>query len=160
MPGLLKLTGFFEFGKDETTLPPRGYDGSLSILLNEGCDWLLTGEDKISVTSDRVRRASEIAEATECAGDVNVRNLSLNRERFRAIAAIRPNELKKEDNEEGIMRTETAIRTRITKLLEILLDRGEWSRGRNVNNSDAVLRTQEQQRHGSGLQDSTGLCTS
>ncbi|KAJ4433908.1 hypothetical protein ANN_16221 [Periplaneta americana] len=46
----VKLTGFLEFGKDATTLPPRGFDGSLSILLNEGCDWLLTGEDKISVT--------------------------------------------------------------------------------------------------------------
>ncbi|KAJ4432179.1 hypothetical protein ANN_20795 [Periplaneta americana] len=46
----MRLTGFLEFGKDAATLPPRGFDGSLSILLNEGCDWLLTGEDKISVT--------------------------------------------------------------------------------------------------------------
>ncbi|KAJ4428287.1 hypothetical protein ANN_24305 [Periplaneta americana] len=47
----VRLTGFLEFGKDAATLPPRGFDGRLSILLNEGCDWLLTGEDKISVTA-------------------------------------------------------------------------------------------------------------
>ncbi|KAJ4445670.1 hypothetical protein ANN_12354 [Periplaneta americana] len=46
----VKLTGFLEFGKDAATLPPRGFDGHLSILLNEGCDWLLNKEDKISVT--------------------------------------------------------------------------------------------------------------
>ncbi|KAJ4441057.1 hypothetical protein ANN_10907 [Periplaneta americana] len=46
----VKLTGFLEFGKDATTLPPCGFDGNLSILLNEGYDWLLTGEDKVSVT--------------------------------------------------------------------------------------------------------------
>ncbi|KAJ4450346.1 hypothetical protein ANN_01766 [Periplaneta americana] len=46
----VKLTGFLKFGKDAATLPPRGFDGHLSILLNEDCDWLLTGEDKISVT--------------------------------------------------------------------------------------------------------------
>ncbi|KAJ4449063.1 hypothetical protein ANN_00458, partial [Periplaneta americana] len=46
----VKLTGFLKFGKDSATLPPRGFDGHLSILLNEGCDWLLTREDKISVT--------------------------------------------------------------------------------------------------------------
>ncbi|KAJ4427332.1 hypothetical protein ANN_24952 [Periplaneta americana] len=46
----MKLMGFLEFGKDANTQPPRGFDGSLSILLNEGRDWLLTGEDKISVT--------------------------------------------------------------------------------------------------------------
>ncbi|KAJ4426163.1 hypothetical protein ANN_26972 [Periplaneta americana] len=45
----MKLTGFLEFGNDAATLPPRGFDGHLSILLNEGCDWLLTREDKISV---------------------------------------------------------------------------------------------------------------
>ncbi|KAJ4439507.1 hypothetical protein ANN_07631 [Periplaneta americana] len=45
----VKLTGFLEFGKDAATLPPRGFDGHLSIFLNEGCDWLLTREDKISV---------------------------------------------------------------------------------------------------------------
>ncbi|KAJ4429802.1 hypothetical protein ANN_22006 [Periplaneta americana] len=49
----VKLTGFLEFGKDAATLPPRGFDGHLSILLNEGCDWLLTRGDKISV---RVRK--------------------------------------------------------------------------------------------------------
>ncbi|KAJ4436248.1 hypothetical protein ANN_18879 [Periplaneta americana] len=42
--------GFLEFGKDATTLPPRGFERSLSILLNEGCDWLIRREDKISVT--------------------------------------------------------------------------------------------------------------
>ncbi|KAJ4439424.1 hypothetical protein ANN_07548 [Periplaneta americana] len=46
----VRLTGFLEFGKDAATLPPRGFDGHLSILLNESCDWLLTGGDKISVT--------------------------------------------------------------------------------------------------------------
>ncbi|KAJ4438755.1 hypothetical protein ANN_14706 [Periplaneta americana] len=46
----VKLMGFLELGKDAITLPPRGFDENLSILLNEGCDWLLTGEDKISVT--------------------------------------------------------------------------------------------------------------
>ncbi|KAJ4442103.1 hypothetical protein ANN_11969 [Periplaneta americana] len=45
----VKLTGFLEFGNDAATLPPRGFDGHLSILLNEGCDWSLTREDKISV---------------------------------------------------------------------------------------------------------------
>ncbi|KAJ4431152.1 hypothetical protein ANN_19747 [Periplaneta americana] len=46
----VKLTVFLKFGKDAATLPPRGFDGHLSILLNEGCDWLLTREDKIPVT--------------------------------------------------------------------------------------------------------------
>ncbi|KAJ4433828.1 hypothetical protein ANN_16140 [Periplaneta americana] len=46
----MRLMEFLEFGKDAATLPPRGFDGSLSILLNKGCDWLLRGEDKISVT--------------------------------------------------------------------------------------------------------------
>ncbi|KAJ4451278.1 hypothetical protein ANN_02739 [Periplaneta americana] len=46
----VRLTGFLEFGKDVATLPPREFDGNLSILLNEGCDCLLTGEDKIFVT--------------------------------------------------------------------------------------------------------------
>ncbi|KAJ4427659.1 hypothetical protein ANN_25307 [Periplaneta americana] len=46
----MRLTGFLEFGKDAATLPPREFDESLSILLNKGCDWLLTGEYKISVT--------------------------------------------------------------------------------------------------------------
>ncbi|KAJ4444866.1 hypothetical protein ANN_06663 [Periplaneta americana] len=46
----VKLTGFLELGKDAATLPPRAFDGHLSIILNEGCDWLLTIEDKISVT--------------------------------------------------------------------------------------------------------------
>ncbi|KAJ4447973.1 hypothetical protein ANN_09983 [Periplaneta americana] len=41
--------GLLEFGKDVATLPPRGFDGNLSILLNEGYDWLLTGENKIFV---------------------------------------------------------------------------------------------------------------
>ncbi|KAJ4427509.1 hypothetical protein ANN_25157 [Periplaneta americana] len=31
----VKLTGFLEFGKDAATLPPRGFDEYLSILLNE-----------------------------------------------------------------------------------------------------------------------------
>ncbi|KAJ4449067.1 hypothetical protein ANN_00462 [Periplaneta americana] len=50
----VRLTGFLEFEKDAATLLPRGFDGSLTILLNESCDWLLTGEDKISVTVSRV----------------------------------------------------------------------------------------------------------
>ncbi|KAJ4429756.1 hypothetical protein ANN_21960 [Periplaneta americana] len=57
-----KLTGFLEFGKDAATLPPRGFDGSLSILLNKGCDWLLTGEDKISVTN-RGKSLKKVGEA-------------------------------------------------------------------------------------------------
>ncbi|KAJ4435042.1 hypothetical protein ANN_23615 [Periplaneta americana] len=55
----VKLTGFLEFGKDAATLPPRGFDGHLSILLNESCDWLLTGGDKISVT--KTGRGGEIS---------------------------------------------------------------------------------------------------
>ncbi|KAJ4442146.1 hypothetical protein ANN_12012 [Periplaneta americana] len=31
----VRLTGFLELGKDATTLPPCGFDGYLSILLNE-----------------------------------------------------------------------------------------------------------------------------
>ncbi|KAJ4436857.1 hypothetical protein ANN_16989 [Periplaneta americana] len=49
----MRLTGFLEFGKDAATLSARGFDGSLSIFLNKGSDWLLTGEDKISVTTRR-----------------------------------------------------------------------------------------------------------
>ncbi|KAJ4431118.1 hypothetical protein ANN_19713 [Periplaneta americana] len=45
----VRLTRILEFGKDAATMPPRGFEGNLSILLNEGCDWLLTREDKISV---------------------------------------------------------------------------------------------------------------
>ncbi|KAJ4448157.1 hypothetical protein ANN_10170 [Periplaneta americana] len=52
----VRLTRFLEFGKDAATLPPRGFDGDLSIFLNEGCDWLLTGEDKIPVTGEQLIR--------------------------------------------------------------------------------------------------------
>ncbi|KAJ4448978.1 hypothetical protein ANN_00370 [Periplaneta americana] len=49
----VKLTGFLEFGKDAATLPSRGFDGHLSILLNEGCDWLL--KEKTRFPSQRVK---------------------------------------------------------------------------------------------------------
>ncbi|KAJ4446622.1 hypothetical protein ANN_13319 [Periplaneta americana] len=40
---------------------------------------------------------------------------------------------------------------------QVLLDRGEWTRGRNVNYSVDAIRRQEQYKWRSGLQDSTGL---
>ncbi|KAJ4439496.1 hypothetical protein ANN_07620 [Periplaneta americana] len=58
----VKLTGFLEFGKDATTLPPHGFDGNLSTLLNKGCDWLLTGEDRISVTEQLQSQHYEMLE--------------------------------------------------------------------------------------------------
>ncbi|KAJ4449762.1 hypothetical protein ANN_01166 [Periplaneta americana] len=48
----VRLTWFLEFGKDAETLPPRGFDGSLSILMNEGCDWSLPSKETLRGHSD------------------------------------------------------------------------------------------------------------